>query len=163
MRKSLKCLIKFGQKLLELIGYSLDEFQSFTQRGMLERELFGVKEKAVEFLDRLFYFLICDGVVAAFVVGPVADDRVIDRSEMDADLMCSSGLYFNIDEGELFEPLSNLPHRQRMSPVGRNGHLRTMPAVARDRAVDRSQVLAGAAMNKSDVRLKNLARSKLFR
>ena len=47
---------------------------------MCEGEAFGVEEEAVEFVDLSLYIRVRDSVVAAFVVGGVADDRVIDRS-----------------------------------------------------------------------------------
>ena len=44
---------------------------------VVERELFGVEEEAVEYADVVFYINVVDGVVAAFVVGSVADDRMV--------------------------------------------------------------------------------------
>ena len=52
-----------------------------------------------------------DGFVAAFVVGFVADDGVIDRCEVDADLVRAAGLDLDVEQREFFEPLSHLPQR----------------------------------------------------
>ena len=68
-------------------------------------------EKPTEALDRSFYIRIRDRVVTAFVVCRIADYRMIDRCEMNSDLMCATGLDIDIDEREFFKPLANFPDR----------------------------------------------------
>lgn len=129
---------------------------------MGERELFCVEEEAVELFDGASDVGVGDGVVAAFVVGGVANDRVIDRSEMNAYLMCPAGLDLYLKERAFFESLADLPHRQCVAAVGGDGHFRAVPAVAGDRAVDRAAVLVGRAVNESDIGLLNYPSSKLL-
>ena len=95
-----------------------------------------MKEKAAHYSDRVFYVDVSDGVVAAFVVGFVTDDRVIDRGKMYADLMCAAGFDLDLKKGEFIEPLADLPQRKRVAAVCGDGHFCSVPAVAGHRAVE---------------------------
>ena len=69
-----------------------------------------MEEKAVEGANGVFDIDVVDGVVAAFVVGGVADDGVIYRGEVDADLMRPAGLDGDLEQCEFLKPLPDLPY-----------------------------------------------------
>ncbi len=128
---------------------------------MREREFFSVEEKAAHYADRVFNVDVCNGVVAAFVVGFVADDRVVDRREMDADLVRTAGLYLDVDEGEFFETLADLPEAECLPAVRGDGHFCAVPAVAGDGAVYGAGIVARVPVDEGDVGFENLAEAKL--
>ena len=130
---------------------------------MLKRKLFGVQKEPVELLHGLADLRVCDSVVAAFVVGGVSDDRMIDRGEMDSDLMRAAGFDVDLEQRELLKTLSYFPKRQRVSPVRRDGHLCPVPSVAGDRPVDRAGVLSRASVDKRNVGFLDGATPELFR
>ena len=85
------------------------KIQLFAGFRMRERQFFGVQKKAVQILDRFSYFHVSDRVVAPFVINFVADDRMIQKGEMNADLMRSAGFDFDIEQREFFVSLANFP------------------------------------------------------
>src|SRR5688500_3239417 len=97
-----------------------------------------MQKKSVDRLDRSFYVVIGDGVIAAFVIGPVTDDRVIDRRKVHADLVSTASLDLDIEQSEFFETLAHLPQRQCVTAIGRDRHFCPMPSVAGHRSVDSS-------------------------
>lgn len=96
--------VEFGRE------FAIERY-SFAGVWVGEGEALGVEEKAVELIDGAFDLDVSDGVVAAFVVGGVADDGVIDRCEVDADLVCAAGPDVDIEKSEFLEPFSYLPDR----------------------------------------------------
>jgi len=76
---------------------------------MCKRQAFCVEEKPVQDPDAVFDIDIRDRVVPPLVIRSVSDDRVIERGEMHADLMSTSGLDLDIYERELLEPFANFP------------------------------------------------------
>ena len=76
---------------------------------MGERQLFGMQEKPAEVFDGFFDLDVRNGIVAAFIVSCVADDGMIDRCEMNSDLVRSAGFDLDVEQCEFFETLSNLP------------------------------------------------------
>ena len=138
------------------------EIDAFAGLWVREGESLGVEEEAVEFFDGAFDLGVGDGIVAAFVVGGVADDWVIDRREVDADLVRAAGLDIDIEEREFLEPLTHLPQAERVTAVGGYRHLGPMPSVACDRAVDGSFVFPRTAVDECDVGFFYCAVAELF-
>ena len=128
---------------------------------MGEGEALGVEEEAVHAVDGAFYLRVVDGVVAAFVVRGVADDGVIDRGEVDADLVRAAGFDVDVEEREFIEPLPNFPKAEGVAAVGGDSHLGAVPPVAGDRAVDGPFVLTRTAVDECDVGLLNGALAEL--
>lgn len=110
-----------------------------------------MEKEASEVLDGLSDLVICDRIVAAFVVGRIADDGVVDRCEMHTDLMGAAGFDLNIKKGEFLVPLTDLPDGESVPAIRGNGHFRPMPAVASDRAIYRSGIFSRTAVHKSYV------------
>lgn len=84
---------------------------AFAGLWMIERKVCRVQEEPPEMLDGLSYLVVCDRIVAAFVIDAVADDRMIYRGKVYANLVRASGLDLNVEEREFLESLANLPER----------------------------------------------------
>ena len=121
-----------------------------------------MKEEAVECLDRSLCVGISDRVVAALIVRFIAHDRVIDRREMNSDLMRPTGLDVDIEKSKFLETLTHFPDRQRDSTASRDCHLGPMPAIASDRPVDSAAVVTRTSVNKCDIRFGNCPAAKLL-
>ena len=107
-------------------------------------EALGVEEDAVHAFDRAFRVGVVDGVVAAFVVGGVADDGVIDRGEVDADLVRPAGLEPDVDQARGGERLDHLVVRDRRPAAADDGEAPVVLRVPVDRGVDGAAVLCAA-------------------
>ena len=118
-----------------------------------------MEEKAVQAFDGAFYVKIVDRVVAAFVVGGVADYGVIYRREVDADLVGAAGFDLDFEQRKFFKPLTDTPVGQCVAAVGGDGHFCAVPAVAGHRAVDDTGWHAGAG-NEGDIFLPLLGRKR---
>ena len=129
---------------------------------MGEGEAFGVEEEAAELFDGAFDLGVGDSVVAAFIISGVADDGVIDRGEVDSDLVRPAGLDVDVEQCEFLEPLTHFPDRQCVSAICGDGHLRPVPAVAGDGPIDGAFAFPRAAVDESDVGFFYCAVAELF-
>ena len=141
------------QQFCQLFRHLTTNIYSLAGLGMGEYEMCRMQEEAAEVFDSLLNLHIRDRIVAAFVINRIADDWMIDRGEVYADLVGASCLDIDIEERKLFKSLADLPKRESLPAVRSDGHLRAMPAVARDGPIDRAGILTRVAMHKGDIRL----------
>src|SRR5690606_28676969 len=139
------------QKFCQFLGNLANEFKPFAGFRMIERKLFGMKKNAAKALDGIAYLDVRYRFVASFVICFVADDRMVHRGKMYANLVRSAGFYFNVQQREFFETAADFPEGYCGSAVCRDGHFRTVPPVAAVRPVDGSDVVACAAVYECDV------------
>ncbi len=130
---------------------------------MGERKPFGVEEKATHGDDGIADMDVGDGVVTALVIDLVADDRVIDITHMNADLVRTAGLDLDVEQRKLGVTLTHFPDCDGTAACAGDLHPQTVVLVAADRGLDLATILLGRAVDESDVRFENQAFAKLLR
>src|SRR2546430_1423058 len=107
---------------------------------MLEREASRVQE------------LTAEAEVAANAVRRVAGDGQVDRGQVDADLVCATGLETNAEERVLRQQLLDLEVRDRLlRRLGIERAAHGVAPVAADRGIDRAAPRARAAADQGEV------------
>ena len=89
---------------------------------MIEAQLRGVKKRTAELSDPCAQFLTFDCIRSATIVDRVCDNWMVDMGEMDADLMCPSGLDLQVEQCEKVESFGYPIERQRMSTLSFRPH-----------------------------------------
>lgn len=94
----------------------------------------GLTWKALECLDQRWPGPL--GRPGPRAVRSIADQRMADRGEMDADLMGASGLELDTQQTMPSETFEDSVARARGASIGDHGHARALGRMAADRGVD---------------------------
>ena len=108
---------------------------------MCKGKFFRVQEKSAERPDGVSHINISDGFVAALVVDLVTHDRMVDICHMDAYLVRAAGFDLDIEQGEFFVPLPDVPQSESTAAVGGDFHPQPVVFVASDGSIDGTRVL----------------------
>jgi hypothetical protein len=133
--------------------------------GLGEAKSGGVEEIATGFERRKR--VLIDGEVACGTVKRISDDRVVERGEVNADLMGSAGVKLNFHEGGRTDARKRAPVSTRFAGASQDetaarGHSNAAFWVARNREIDNARGGIQEAFDQSDVRLFHLTIAEGF-
>ena len=129
---------------------------------MCKGKFFRVQKKSPERPDSVSNVDVGNGFVAALVVDLVTDDGVVDVCHVDAYLVSAAGFDLDIEQGEFFITLSDIPQRERTATVGGDLHPQTVVFVAADGSLNSPGVLLERPVDEGNISFINLAIAKLI-
>src|SRR3954469_2727911 len=129
-----------------------------------ECKLRRVQKLATETASLALHRRIAHHVIATAAVQGIADDRVADVRQVNANLMCASGLDLHAQQSEFGITLGYFKDRMCRAPgsAAQHGHARAVVWAASQARFDLTARLGNATVSERDVELEDLAVAELL-
>jgi len=129
---------------------------------MSERKLFRVQKMAAKVAHLRAQAWVLNRVVAAAAVGFIANNRMFQPREMDADLVRPARFELHINQREAIETFSHLKQRERTAPAAHDCHARAVCRIACERLVYLPRLILYPAVHQRNIRLEDRSIAKLI-
>src|SRR5262245_54508826 len=160
--RSRRCRRYLLQECAQLDGKREVEFHPLSCHRMREAEPSRMQKRPVQSGDRRAQLRAFDRIRPAGAISRIRHDRMLDVSQMDADLVSAPGLDFHVEQREFVEAFGHSVESRSLPAVARDGHLHAVARVAADRLFYLSGIFPQHPIDQRYIAFRNRPRFELL-